>query len=96
MDDEIWKIDMWSAHEDYDLPRSEHLVEPMKRILTPTTRAIILRLKERRQVNSALDCPSIHLYRAVLEDGVQTEEELHQWIHAHPQTGLTAWCPSLS
>jgi hypothetical protein len=32
-----WKIDMWSALEDYDLPRGEHLVEPMRASLTPDT-----------------------------------------------------------
>ena len=94
--DEIWKIDMWSAHEDYDLPRSEHLVEPLRRVLTPATRAIILTLKERRQINPVLDCPSINLYRAVLEDGVRTEEELQQWIRAHPHSGLSLWRPACS
>jgi hypothetical protein len=94
--DEIWKIDMWSAHEDYNLPRSEDIVVPMQKVLTPASREIILTLKEWRHANPAFECPSIDLYRAVLEGGVRTEEELQRWIANHPPGGLTAWRPSIS
>ncbi len=67
-----WKIDMWSAPADYDLPRSESLVAPMKSVLTAETRRVILELKERRAADPSLQqCPSIDLYRAVLDDGVE-------------------------
>lgn len=88
-----WKIDMWSASEDYDLPRSEHFVEPMRASLTPETRKAILELKELRARDSSLRCPSIDLYRAVLDDGVRTADDLHTWLKSHETGALTGWKP---
>jgi hypothetical protein len=89
-----WKIDMWSAPKDYDLPRSEHFVGPMQAALTSGTRKAILELKERRAEDSDLQCPSIDLYRAVLDDGVRTADELHMWLKSHETGELTAWKPT--
>ena len=88
-----WKIDMWSAPEDYHLPRGEHFVEPMKKALTPETRTAILELKKKRCVDPALQCPSIDLYRAVLDDGVRTDGELRDWLKGNETGALTEWKP---
>ena len=88
-----WKIDMWSAPEDYDLPRSEHLVEPMRACLTPETRRAILELKELREHNSSVQCSSIDLYRAVLDDSVRTSRDLSAWLESHETGKLTDWKP---
>ncbi|MDX9979175.1 MAG: hypothetical protein RBU25_03910 [Lentisphaeria bacterium] len=88
-----WKIDMWSAPVDYGLPRSEELVGPMRAALTLETREAILRLKERRAQDAGLQCPSIDLYRAVLDDGVRTPAELRDWLATHSTGGLSDWKP---
>jgi hypothetical protein len=92
-DGTVWKIDMWSASEDYDLPRSEHMVEPMRASLTPETRLAILDLKEQREQDPDFECLSIDLYRAVLQDGVRTFDELRAWVSCHETGQLTAWRP---
>lgn len=93
-DGQQWKIDMWSAPSDYDLPRSEFLVEPMRRALTPETRLAILELKETRAADKTLECLSIDLYRAVMDDGVRTPEMLRAWLASHKTGELTAWRPT--
>lgn len=92
-DKSVWTIDMWSAAADYALPRAEHLVEPLRAALCPETRAAILRLKEHRTHDAALECPSIDLYRAVLDDGVRTVEELRRWLDENWTGELTDWVP---
>ena len=88
-----WKIDMWSASKDYDLPRSEQFVQPMRTSLTPETRRIILELKELRAQDSSLQCPSVDLYRAVLADDVRTAEDFRTWLASHETGKLSDWRP---
>lgn len=88
-----WKIDMWSAPTDYLLPRAEHLVAPMRAALTAETRRAILALKTARALDAGLQCPSIDLYRAVLDDGVRTVEELRAWLTTHETGKLSDWRP---
>jgi hypothetical protein len=88
-----WKIDMWSAPQDYALPRAEHLVAPMRAALTAETRGAILALKAARALDAGLQCPSIDLYRAVLDDGVRTVEELRAWLTTHETGKLSGWRP---
>ena len=88
-----WKIDMWSAWVDYDLPRGADLVEPMQATLASETRNIILTLKELRAQDSSLQCPSLDLYRAVLDDGVGTPEQLRAWLASHETGKLSGWRP---
>ena len=88
-----WKIDMWSAPRQYDLPRAEHLIEPMRAALTPETRRVILELKAQRRMDSSLRCPSIDLYRAVLDDHVRTADDLRAWLASHETGGLSDWRP---
>lgn len=89
-----WKIDMWSAPDDYDLPRSEYFIEPMKAALCEETRRAILELKEIRHTDPALMCISIDLYRAVMQDGVRNAEGLRNWLENHETGQLTDWKPS--
>lgn len=88
-----WKVDMWSAPNDYDLPRGEDFVQPMKDALTEETRHAILALKEARAGNRIPQLISIDLYRAVLEGGVRDPAQLHQWLESNPTGVLTGWKP---
>ncbi|MFC1601921.1 hypothetical protein ACFL34_06190 [Candidatus Sumerlaeota bacterium] len=88
-----WKIDMWAMPEDYDLPRSEDLVTPMLAALSEETRTVILELKEQRAEDSSLACPSIDLYRAVLDDDVRCVEDFRVWLKSHETGSLTSWQP---
>ena len=88
-----WKVDMWSARDDYALPRGESLVEPLRAALTPDTRLAILRLKQAREQETGPDCLSIDLYRAVVADGVRRPEELRAWLASNEVGVLSAWRP---
>ena len=88
-----WKIDMWSAPDDYDLPRSEDLIEPMLAALTPEARTAILELKELGARDPSPGCSSIDLYRAVLSDHVRTADDLRAWLKTHETGELTDWRP---
>jgi len=91
---EEWKIDMWSMADSYSEPCGTRLTEAMNRALTPASRETILRLKEAVFANQTPDCPSIQVYRAVLEFGVQTPDELKEWLARNPLTGVvTDWKP---
>ncbi len=90
-----WKIDMWSAPEDYALPRGEHFVQPMKDALTPETRAAILTLKEARVAGQLSMFLSIDLYRAVIEGGVRTVDEWLKWQKTHETGVLSEWKPAV-
>ncbi|UJX42270.1 hypothetical protein K9F62_06215 [Desulfovibrio sp. JY] len=92
-DDTTWKIDMWSAPEDYPLPRGEHLVGPLRQAMTPQLRRIILELKAWRAATPDVDFLSIDLYRAVVTDGVRDPESMRDWL-ARNETGvLSDWRP---
>jgi hypothetical protein len=91
-DGEIWKIDMWSAAEDYALPRGEHLVGPLGRALTPERRLAILELKDWR-ARTGFSCLSIDLYRAVVADGVRDAAGLAAWVASHETGTLSDWRP---
>jgi hypothetical protein len=88
-----WKIDMWSAPDDYDLPRGESFVQPMKESLTDETRLAILTLKEARSAGRLPEVISIDLYRAVLDGGVRTPDQFQQWLKSNQVGVLTDWKP---
>jgi hypothetical protein len=92
-DDTPWKIDMWSAPDDYALPRGEHLVTPLARALTPQLRRTILELKAWRAATPDAACLSIDLYRAVVADGVRDPAGLRDWLQHHETGVLTDWKP---
>lgn len=91
-----WKIDMWSAPKDYDLPRGEDFVQPMKDSLTDETRAAILALKEARAEDRLPTFLSVDLYRAVLDGGVRNVSQMQQWLQLNQVGVLTAWKPGKS
>ncbi|MCF4151057.1 hypothetical protein L2W58_04515 [Dethiosulfovibrio sp. F2B] len=88
-----WKVDMWSAPEDYPLPRSEHFVKPMIEALTDETRKAILYLKWHRRMDPEIECPSIDLYRAVMKGGVRTPSDLKSWLRENKMGELSSWIP---
>lgn len=89
----VWKIDMWSAADDYALPRGEHIVGPMQEALTPQARQTILALKQELVADPTTVCLSIDLYRAVLDDGVDSMAGLRTWLARGDNGGLSAWRP---
>lgn len=87
-----WKVDMWSAPDDYALPRGETLVAPLARALTPETRLAILRLKDWR-AKTGTELLSIDLYRAVVDGGVRDSEGLTAWRARNVTGELSDWLP---
>ena len=93
-DGEEWKIDMWSMGTSYHGPCGFHLTEPMTNVLTDESREIILNLKEAVFNDPSTECFSIQIYRAVLDCGVHTLEELKAWLPKNPLSGVvTDWKP---
>jgi hypothetical protein len=90
-----WKIDMWSMQNDHPGSTSAALVEPMLQVLTEETRRIILEIKENLLLDPTNQCRSIHVYRAVLDEGIRDPESLKSWIKHHPTTGLMDWKPGM-
>jgi hypothetical protein len=90
---QAWKIDMWSMRHDHPGPTSAALVEPMKQALTDETRQAILQIKEQALLDPTLQCGSIHIYRAVLDDGIRDIGEFKAWLGQNQTTGLTTWKP---
>jgi hypothetical protein len=92
---EEWKIDMWSMADSYSEPCGSHLTEPMIAALTPDSKETILTLKEAVMADDTLDCPSIQIYRAVLDSDVHDIGQLKAWLPKNPMTGVvTDWMPS--
>lgn len=87
-----WKVDMWSAPDDYALPRGETLLAPLARALTPELRLAILRLKDWRARTGA-DLLSIDLYRAVVDGGVRDPDGLTVWRARNATGQLSDWLP---
>ncbi len=92
-DGERWKIDMWSAPDDYALPRGEHLVAPLGRALDAERREAILRLKAWRAATPEATILSVDLYRAVVEGGVRDPDGLLAWTQRNETGVLTDWRP---
>lgn len=88
-----WKIDMWSLRRDHPGPCAAQLAEPLRRILTPETRRIVLELKALMQDGSVPCHPSIDTYRAVIDGHVQTSVQLEDWLKQLPRDFLTFWKP---
>jgi len=66
----------------------------MNRALTTETRETILKLKEAVVADDVLECPSIQIYRAVLDFDIRTLDGLKKWLPHNPLTGVvTDWKP---
>jgi hypothetical protein len=92
-DGERWKIDMWSAPEDYALPRGEQLVAPLGLALAPERRRAILELKAWRAATPEVAFLSVDLYRAVIDGGVRDPQGLLDWMARNEIGVLTDWLP---
>jgi hypothetical protein len=91
---EEWKIDMWSVVDSYSEPCGSQLTEPMRNALTPESRETILCLKEAVLADETLNCPSIQIYRAVLDCDVRSLHDLKAWLPRPPLPGVVVdWKP---
>ena len=88
-----WKVDVWTLDEDHPGPLSSDLVAPMRDAIDDAKRAVILELKESRAAGRCSAFASIDIYRAVLEGGVRTAEELEALLGPNYSTQLTPWLP---
>jgi hypothetical protein len=93
---ELWKIDMWMVSHEHPGPCAADLVEPMKRALTDETRRAILEIKEGLlQEEPDLASASLHIYRAVLDDGVRDLPAFMEWRRKNATAGLLDWRPGV-
>lgn len=92
-DGQEWKVDMWSLSKDYSGPSSAAFAESIQQVLTDETRLAVLEIKEWLQQDALLKSPSIHVYRAVIADGVRTPEQFQDWRERNPMAGLISWKP---
>ena len=88
-----WKIDVWTLARDHPGPCAAWIVEPMRQALDDETRAAILELKEIRAAGQAPYVASIDIYRAVIDDGVRTADDLLAWMGSNYTPTLTPWRP---
>jgi hypothetical protein len=94
-DGQIWKCDMWSLPHDHPGPVAAALVEPMKHALSEEIRLAILAIKEQALSDVSLQCGSINIYRAVIDDGIRTSDQFRTWIAHHQTSELLPWKPEL-
>ena len=95
-DGQEWKVDMWSVRRDHPGPLSSALVEPLRRALTDETRRAILEIKEQVLLDPIPRYSSIHLYRAVLDDGIRALAQFRDWFARHQTDERTSWRPRLA
>jgi len=93
-DGEEWKVDLWTLSADHPGPLSAWLVEPMRRVLDDELRTAILLLKEARAAGTTRPVASIDIYRAVIDGGARTPEELERYVGPDYQPRLTTWVPT--
>ncbi len=68
----------------------------MNKALDHEFREIILSLKEAVFKDDSFECPSIQIYRAVLEYGIDSISKLKKWLPRNPLTGVvTDWKPNI-
>ena len=91
---QMWKIDMWSLCHDHPGPYAAALVDPMQQALTDETRQVILTVKEQALLDPTLQCSSINIYRAVLDDGIRDVGQFRIWLEHNQTSGLLTWKPS--
>jgi hypothetical protein len=92
-DDVDWSIETWVFQMGRAAPRGADLVEPLRRRLNDANRVSILQLKEQVAARSGQPkIPSVRVYEAVLEHGVETLDQLDQWFLEH--AGGEPWLPT--
>ena len=89
-----WKVDVWTLAHDHPGPLSTSLVAAMRSALDPARRRCILTLKEARAAGETRAVASIDIYRAVLDRGVTTPDELEVFLGPDYSPSLTPWLPA--
>lgn len=69
----------------------ERVADRIATRLTPETRRAVLRLKY--TVPEGMKVAGVEIYRAVLDGGVRTWDELMAWRRDHPLDGVDRWMP---
>ena len=91
-DNDIWQIDMihierGSRYDGY----FEHVADRISELLTDEMRSTILRLKYETPDTEKI--AGIEYYRAVIDGGVATYDELSAYRRLHPLNGVDDWIP---
>lgn len=89
---ELWQIDLihivrGSRYDGY----FERMADRIATVLTDEQRETILKLKFETPDEEKI--AGIEYYRAVIEGGVRSREELAAWRQAHPAEGIIEWMP---
>lgn len=89
---EVWQIDLihivrGSRYDGY----FEQVADRIAAMLTDEQRETILQLKFETPDDQPI--AGIEYYRAVIEGGVRSREELAAWRQAHPMRGIETWMP---
>lgn len=92
LDKHIWQIDIIHIESDtrYD-GFFERMAEKINQVLSPTQRDTILRLKYETPENEVIH--GIEYYQAVIEDNVQTLDEMRRWVKTNRKTNGSYWMP---
>jgi hypothetical protein len=92
--DDVWKVDIWTLDQDHPGPLSTSLAKAMRSAVGRAQRHCILALKEARTEGELRGVASIDIYRAVLDGGVTTPEELVAFLGPGYVPSLTPWLPT--
>ena len=89
---DTWQVDLihmpkGSPYDGY----FERMAERIGAVMTPVMREMILRLKYETPDTEKI--MGVEYYRAVIEGGVRTYEQLLQWRSLHPVEGVMHWIP---
>lgn len=87
-----WNLDNWLLRRAHAGPSSARLVEPMRRALTPETRAAVLEIKE-AAFDRSEPVQGIWVYRAVLAEGLRGYPAFRDWLRCVDTNQLTDWTP---
>ena len=91
---EEWKVDIWTLARDHPGPLSTSLVAAMRSAVRTEERQRILALEEARAAGAARGVASIDIYRAVLDGGVTTPDELEAFLGPDYAPSLNPWLPA--
>lgn len=92
--DTEWTIDMWLFSTNKEGALSRDMVPLMKRLLTNSSRKIILDIKE-ALIERSLQFPSIFIYQAVLEYGIKNIDDFLLWTTTNNTSIPFHWQPKL-
>lgn len=92
--DTEWTIDMWLFSTNKEGALSRDMVPLMKKLLTNSSREIILDIKE-ALIERSLQFPSIFIYQAVLEYGIKNIDDFLLWTTTNNTSIPFHWQPKL-